>query len=71
MFKFFNYNIYRFILLLRGVYPQKYMNGWERFNEKTLPKKEEFYNNLNLEDIIDQDYMHGTRGFKYFKRKHL
>ena len=37
------------------------MNDWEKFNEKTLPKKKkkkEFYNNLNLEDIADADYMH-------------
>ena len=58
-------------MLLRGVYPYKHMDDWEKFNEKTLPKKEEFYSNLNLEDIIDQDYMHGIRGFKDFKRKRL
>ena len=29
----------------------------EKFNE-TLPEKEEFYSNLNMEDITDADYMH-------------
>ena len=29
------------------------------FNETSLPEKEEFYSNLNLEDITDADYMHG------------
>ena len=28
------------------------------FNEIPLPQKEEFYSNLNMEDIIDADYMH-------------
>ena len=59
-FKFFNNDINKFILLLRkGVYPYEYMDEWEKFNEATLPEKEEFYSNLNLEDITDADYMHG------------
>ena len=33
-----------FILLLRkGVYPYEYMDEWEKFNERTLPEKEESY----------------------------
>ena len=27
------------------------MYEWEKFNETTLPEKEEFYSNLNMEDI--------------------
>ena len=27
------------------------MDDWEKFNETTLPEKEEFYSNLNMEDI--------------------
>ena len=27
------------------------MDDWEEFNETTLPEKEEFYSNLNMEDI--------------------
>ena len=34
------------------------MNDSERFNETTLPEKENFYSNLNIEDITDADYMH-------------
>ena len=51
----FNNNI--FILLLRkGVYPYEYMDDWEKFNETLLPKKEDFYSHLNMEDITDADY---------------
>ena len=32
---------------------------WENFNETILPEKEEFYSNLNIEDITDVDYMQG------------
>ena len=29
------------------------MDDWEKFNETTLPEKDEFYSNLNMEDITD------------------
>ena len=32
------------------------MDGWEKFNETPLPEKDEFYSNLNMEDITDADY---------------
>ena len=32
------------------------MNSWERFDEKSLPDKEDFYSRLNMEDITDIDY---------------
>ena len=36
---------------------------WEMFNETTLPEKEEFYSNSNMEDITDTDYMHAKKSF--------
>ena len=42
IFKFSNNDINKFILLLRKfVYRYEYMNGWEKFNETSLPEKEE------------------------------
>ena len=62
----------KFILLLRkGVYPYEYMDNWERFNEASLPNKESFYSNLNMENIEDIDYRHGNNVFKIFKLKNL
>ena len=64
-FKFSNHDINKFTLLLRkGVYPYEYMVDWEKFDETTLPEKEEFYSNLNMEEITDADYMHGKRVLK-------
>ena len=40
-----------FLLLRKGFYPYEYMDSWEKFDENTLPPKEAFYCNLNLEDI--------------------
>ena len=31
------------------------MDDWEKYNKLTLPKKEEFYTNLNSADITDVD----------------
>ena len=28
------------------VFPYEYMDDWEKFNETTLPEKEDFYSNL-------------------------
>ena len=71
-FKFSNNDINKFILLLRkGVYPYKYMDDWEKFNETTLLEKEEFYSNLNKEDITDADYMYEKRVYKDFEIKSL
>ena len=48
-----------FVLLLRkGVYPYEYMDGWEKFNEASLP---DFYSELNKEGIIDEDYLHARK----------
>ena len=64
--------INKFILLLRkGVYPYEYMDNWERLNETSLPSKESFYSNLNMEDIDDIDYRHGNNVFNKFKLNNL
>ena len=47
------------------------MDDWERFNETTLPEKERFYSNLNMEDIADTDYMQAKRICKDFEIKNL
>ena len=61
-FKFSDNDINKFILLLRkSVYPYEYINEWEKFYETALPEKEEFFSNLNLEDITDADCMYGKR----------
>ena len=71
-YEFCNKDLNKFILLLRkGVYPYEYMDNWERFNEMSLPSKESFYRNLNMENIDDIDYRHGNNVFKRFKLKNL
>ena len=45
------------------------MVDWEKFNETTLPEKQEFNSNLNTEDIKDADYLHVKRVCKDFEIK--
>ena len=59
------------MLLRNGVYPYEYMDSWERFNEASLPYKESFYSNLNLESITDEDYLHAQKVWEVFKIKNL
>ena len=59
----------KILLLRKRVYPYEYMYKWETFNETTLPEKEEFYSNLNMEDIRDTDYMHAKRVCNDFERR--
>ena len=40
------------------VYPYEYMDDWEKFNQTSLPEKEDFDSHLNIEDITDADYTH-------------
>ena len=47
------------------------MDNWEKINETTLPPKETFYSNLNLENISDEDYVHAQKVWEVFEIKNL
>ena len=71
-YEFCDKNLNKFIMLLRkGVYPYEYMDGWNKFNEKSIPCKESFYSSLTLENITEVDYMHAKNVFKTFKLNNL
>ena len=36
----------------------EYMDEWEKFNKTSLSGKEEFYSNLNMDNITDAVYTH-------------
>ena len=35
-------------MFVKGSFPSKYMDSWQRFNEMSLPVKKELYNNLTI-----------------------
>ena len=78
--KFCNNDINKFIFLLRKViYPYEYMDNCKRFDETSLPEKEDFYSNLNigvdinmdLNMITDVDCNHAKKVWKKIRIKNL
>ena len=68
VYQFCNGDLNKFVLLLRkGVYPYEYMDSWEKCDETTLPPKEDFYSELNLESINDEDYAHAQKVWEVFE----
>lgn len=67
----------RFKLLLRkGVYPYNWVNGLDKFGWDRLPPIEDFYDDLQQEDLDQKDYDHAQQmwsefGFKTFYDYHL
>ena len=37
------------------------MDNWEKFSETSLSEKEDFYSNLNMENITDENYAHAKK----------
>ena len=63
-YKFTNYDISKFILLLRkGVYPYDYMGDWENLMRHHYQKKKIFM----MEDITEAHYEHAKRVCKDFE----
>ena len=59
------------MLLRKGVYPYECMDGWDKFNEKSIPRKESFYSSLTMKNITEMDYIHANNVFKTFKLNNL
>ena len=54
------------LLLRKGVYPYKYMDGWNRFVETQLPSRDKFYSKINMSHISENDHVHAQRVWKGF-----
>ena len=47
------------------------MDDWEKFNETSLPEKEDFYSHLNMEDITNADCTDAKNVCKDFEIKNI
>ena len=47
------------------------MDDWEKFNNISLPEKDDFYSHLNMENITDADYAQAKTVWKEFETKNL
>ena len=52
-------------------YPYEYVDDWEKFNEKSLLEKEDFYSHLIMDDITDADYAHAKKFCRDLETKNL
>ena len=67
LYKFCNGDLNKgFSISRKVIYPYKYMDSRDKFNENTIPPKEAFYRKLNLENITDKDYEHVKKVWETF-----
>ena len=59
------------LMRCKGVYQYEYMDGWKKFEEKSLPPKNAFDSRLNMKGISDQDYKHAQQIWNIMKKKTL
>ena len=59
------------LLSKKLAYPYDYMNSLEKYNEKELPSKENFYNLLNDEYVNEKEYHYAQQIWKYFNIKNM
>ena len=53
--KFSNNDNNKFVLLLwKGVYRYEYVDDWEKYNETSLPEKDDIYSDVNMKVILMQ-----------------
>ena len=54
------------LMKAKGVYPYDYMDSFERFSEKQLPKRNDFYSLLTDEEISEEEYAHAGKVWETF-----
>ena len=59
------------LMTKKGIYPYDYMDSFEKFNDKQLPQKEDFYCILNNEHISDEQYTHAKTVWDKFNLKSM
>ena len=55
----------------KGVYPYDYMDSFNRFSEKKLSNKDDFYSILSDEHISDTQYVHAIKVWNTFELKNM
>ena len=55
----------------KGVYPYDYMDAVEKFAEKQLPERRDFYSLLTDEDISEKEYRHAQKVWDTFRIENM
>ena len=68
--KFWGFEEYRDkqceLLIRKGIYSYEYMDSWDRFNETSLPSRDNFYSNLYMSGAGDSEYDHVRNVWREF-----
>ena len=56
-------------MLKTGIYPYKYIDSMDIFDETELPSIEKFYSNLQKKHISENDYKHAKKVWEIFDIK--
>ena len=59
------------LLTDKGVYPYDYFTSFDKFREKQLPPKEQFYSNLTESHIEDDEYERALKIWEHFGIRNL
>ena len=54
------------LLTDKGVYPYDYFTSFDKFRERELPPKENFYSNLTESNIEDDEYERAQKIWEHF-----
>ena len=70
--EFENYNCHQRELLIRkGIYPDEYMDSWDKFEETSLPRIAKILQQSNMSGVSDGDYEHVCRVWREFGIKYM
>ena len=55
----------------KGVYPYEFMDGFDKFEKKQLPKKASFFSRLNQEKVTDENYQRAQKVWEEFSCQNM
>ena len=55
----------------KGVYPYDYMDSFDQFKRKRLPKKQDFHSILTEKDITEEQYSHAQNVWNTFEIQNM
>lgn len=60
-----------YLMFRKGCYPYEYMDNFEKFNDTSLPSKDDFYSHLTEEDITLKEYDYAQKVWNEFNIKYM
>ena len=55
----------------KGIYPYEFMDGFEKFEKRQLPKKTSFFSRLNQEKVSEENYQRALKVWEEFSLQNM